>query len=172
MGAAMPAWLIAISWGAIVLGLATTAAIVFDMIVHPQRMKIMNTVWPVTELYFPVAGWWLYTSMGRPMAIDAPEMTREQPHWKSIFLSATHCGSGCVIGDILGAPIVFATGWTIFGEPLFSDYFAEFALAYVFGIAFQYFPIRAMRQVGAREALIDAVKADTLSLVAFTASGP
>ena len=41
------------------------------------------------------------------------------------------------------------------------------ALAYLFGIAFQYFPIRAMRNVSARKAIIDAVKADTLSLVAF-----
>jgi hypothetical protein len=33
-------------------------------------------------------------------------------------LSATHCGSGCVIGDIVGAPIVLMTGWMLFGERL------------------------------------------------------
>jgi hypothetical protein len=43
----------------------------------------------------------------------------------------------------------------------------EFAFAYAFGIAFQYFPIRAMRHVAAGEALVDSVKADSLSLIAF-----
>jgi hypothetical protein len=37
-------------------------------------------------------------------------MPGERPYWKRIFLSATHCGSGCVIGDLIGAPIVFAVG--------------------------------------------------------------
>jgi hypothetical protein len=91
----------------------------------------------------------------------------KSPYWKRIFLSATHCGSGCVIGDIVGAPIVPLTGWTLLGERLFAEYVVEFTLAYLVGIAFQYFPIRAMRGIPPDEAIIDAVKADTLSLVAF-----
>lgn len=55
----------------------------------------------------------------------------------------------------------------MFGERLFSEYVVEFAFAYLFGIAFQYFPIRAMRRIPPQEAIIDAVKADTLSLTAF-----
>lgn len=130
-------------------------------------MAIMNIVWPVTGLYFPLVGLWFYYAMGRPIAADAPPSRRERPHWQSVFVSATHCGAGCVLGDIIGAPIVFAFGLTLLGEPLFAEYVAEFALAYLFGIAFQYFPIRAMRNVSARKAIIDALKADTLSLVAF-----
>jgi len=78
-----------------------------DLSAHPQKMPIMNIVWPVTGLYFPLLGIWFYHAMGRPMAIDAPAQKGERPYWKPIFLSATHCGSGCVIGDILGPPIVF-----------------------------------------------------------------
>lgn len=163
----MPQWLVVLSWASIILGLVTAGLIAADIVRHPQRMTIMNIVWPVTGLYFPLIGWWLYTSMGRPLAVDAPKMQGRQPHWKSIFLSATHCGSGCVIGDIIGAPIVLATGWVLLGERLFSEYAVEFVLAYLFGIAFQYFPIRAMRQVPPGEAIVDAVKADTLSLTAF-----
>jgi hypothetical protein len=162
----MPQWLIILSWVSIILGLVTAAVIVTDITRHPQHMAIMNIVWPVTGLYLPVIGWWLYVAMGRPMAVDAPKMEGRQPYWKSIFLSA-HCGSGCVIGDIIGAPIVVATGWVLLGQRLYSEYVVEFALAYLFGIAFQYFPIRAMRQVATSEAIIDAVKADTLSLTAF-----
>jgi len=58
-------------------------------------------------------------------------------------------------------------GWTIFGQPLFAEYFVEFAIAYVFGIAFQYIPIRSARMVSPHVALIDALKSETLALIAF-----
>jgi hypothetical protein len=54
---------------------------------------------------------------------------------------------------VIGAPIVFAAGWTLFGERLFADYVVLFVLAYIFGIAFQYFPIRAMRNIPPQTAL-------------------
>ena len=86
-----------------------------------------------------------------------------RPFWKSVFVSTTHCAAGCVIGDIIGAP----TGWTLFGERLYAEYVVLFVLAYAFGIAFQYLPIRVMRRLSRRVALLEAIKADTLSLNAF-----
>jgi hypothetical protein len=163
----MSQWLIVLSWVAVGLGLATAGAITLDLIRHPQGMKIMNIVWPVTGLYFPLVGWRLYTAMGRPMASDAEQMSAGKPRWESVFLSSTHCGSGCVIGDIIGAPIVFVAGWSLAGERLFAEYVVEFAIAYLFGIAFQYFPIRAMRKLAPHEAVLEAMKADTVSLIAF-----
>ncbi len=163
----MPEWLTALSWGSCILGIATASAIVMDLSTRPQRMAIMNIVWPITGIYFPLIGWWVYRRLGQPTASDAARKHQGPPMWKSVFVSATHCGSGCVIGDIIGAPIVLATGWTVFGERLYADYAAKFALAYLFGIAFQYFPIRAMRDTSRREALLAAVKADSLSIIAF-----
>ncbi|MGH6990756.1 MAG: DUF4396 domain-containing protein, partial [Stellaceae bacterium] len=128
----MPQWLTVLSWVAVGLGLATALTIVIDVRRHPQHIKIMSIVWPVTGLYFPLIGWWLYQAMGRPMAIDAPRMHAEKPRWRSVFLSATHCGSGCVLGDIIGAPIVLASGLTIAGERLFGEYVVEFTIAYFF----------------------------------------
>jgi len=32
------------------------------------------------------------------------------------FVSATHCASGCVVGDLIGAPIVFFAGRTAWGD--------------------------------------------------------
>ena len=93
--------------------------------------------------------------------------TPKYEFWKSVFVSSTHCASGCVIGDIIGAPIVFAAGWTLFGERLFADYVVLFALAFIFGIAFQYLAIREVRRITPRMALVDALKADTLALTAF-----
>ena len=43
----------------------------------------------------------------------------------------------------------------------------EFSIAYIFGIAFQYIPIRSVRQIARRRALIEAVKSETLALIAF-----
>lgn len=157
-------WFSALAWISVGAGLLTGLLILIDVVARPQRMPIMNIVWPVTGLYFPLVGWWIYRSMGTP---PLKEQSGERPFWKKVFLSSTHCGSGCVLGDLIGPPMVFAFGWTLFGDRLFADFVAEFTFAYIFGIAFQFFPIMHMRHLPAGEALAEAIKADTLSLVAF-----
>lgn len=52
-------------------------------------------------------------------------------------------------------------------QKVFTSYLSDFSAAYVLGIWFQYLPIRADRGLSRREAFIAAVKADTLSLLAF-----
>ncbi len=144
-----------VSWIAISLGVLTALVIAADERSRPQGMPIMNVVWPVTGFYFPVIGGWLYRAIGRPPLTHAHDAAAQDARWKSILLSATHCGAGCVIGDIVAVA-------------LFGPSFAiEFAFAYLFGIAFQYLPIRAMRDISPATALWEAIKADTLSLVAF-----
>jgi len=64
----MPEWLTAVSWVSVGLGFLTMSAVAADVFRHPQHVKIMNVVWPVTALYTPVIGWWLYKSMGGPLA--------------------------------------------------------------------------------------------------------
>src|SRR5699024_2909185 len=39
----------------------------------------------------------------------------KKPFWQSVFVSTTHCSSGCSLGDIAGLPIVIMTGFTIGG---------------------------------------------------------
>ena len=72
---------VALSWLAIGLGGLTAAAVAIDIAMHPQHMAIMNVVWPVTGLYMPVAGWWIYRRLGRPLAADAPRTRRNRPFW-------------------------------------------------------------------------------------------
>ena len=165
-------WLHVISWVFLGFGGITALILVAEGIRHPQPMRIMNVVWPITGLYFPLICLLFYRWFGRPT--DFGEHQHGQmlhgsstSAAKGIFLSSSHCGSGCVIGDIIGAPIVFFTGLTLFGSRLFAEFVVEFVLAYALGIIFQYIPIRSMRNISARQALVDAVKADTLSLVAF-----
>jgi uncharacterized membrane protein len=86
----------------------------------------------------------------------------------------SHCGAGCTLGDICGEWIVYLTMWSI---PIFAAeapntlmamYVADFTLAWSFGIVFQYFSIVPMREdVGRLAGIWQAIKADTLSIVAF-----
>lgn len=84
--------LVALSWAFIALGLLTGLAILIDVVRHPQPMAIMNITWPITGLYFPGIGWWLYDRMGRPDALTGSHT--HKPKWQSVFVSVTHCGGG------------------------------------------------------------------------------
>lgn len=158
-----------VSWIVIVLGLLTGLAILRDVIRYPQPMAIMNVTWPITGLYIPLAGWWIYRIMGRaaPAHHDHDHHHADKPKWQSVFVSVTHCGGGCTLGDSLAAPIVSALGITLFGSVLLAHFAGEFIGAYLFGILFQFLPIMSMGERSPVKALIDAIKADTLSLVAF-----
>lgn len=157
--------------------------IAFDEIRHPQKMWIMNVVWPVTALYFSVFGLWGYFRIGRRMAKDAmqgmsvdqmqPQMTRHEeraihdPTWRQTAVSASHCGAGCVIGDVIAEFSLLALGWTLFGSSLFAEYAGDLLLAWLVGIAFQYFAIVPMRNLSLKQGLIAAAKSDTLSILTF-----
>jgi hypothetical protein len=82
-----------VSWLAIILGVLTAIAIAFHEVAHPQHMKIMNVVWPVTGLYVPVIGWWAYTGLGRPKLALAHSTPAKNEFWRSVFVSSTHCAS-------------------------------------------------------------------------------
>lgn len=52
----MPAWLAGLAIASLTLGFGSAVAIGIDLFRHPQRMAIMNAVWPITALYFgPIA---------------------------------------------------------------------------------------------------------------------
>jgi hypothetical protein len=77
----MPQWLMVVSWLAIILGVLTAIAIAFHEVAHPQHLKIMNVVWPVTGLYVPVIGWWAYTGLGRPKLALAHSTPAKNESW-------------------------------------------------------------------------------------------
>ncbi|NWO10834.1 DUF4396 domain-containing protein [Chromohalobacter salexigens] len=176
-----------VSWLFIALGVATALAIAMDMAKRPQPMAIMNVTWPITGLYMPVLGWWAYARMGRatPSANEQASHGHgeghehdhahthhhhgDKPKWQGVFVSATHCGGGCTAGDVVTAPLATLTGFALLGSATLGHFVLAFVGAYLFGVLFQYLPIRAMSDSGPRQALIDAIKADTLSLIAFQA---
>jgi hypothetical protein len=175
MWMAMTIW---IAWVSIALGLFSAAAIAADEVWHPQKMGVMNFVWPLTALYLPVVTVWWYWRVGRRMAKDGPEMSmghgdhssaamKVAPTWAESALATSHCGAGCALGDLVTEYLVFAMRLTIAGSMLLASFVWDFVAAWSLGVLFQYFTIKPMRNLTVREGLVAAVKADTLSIAAF-----
>jgi hypothetical protein len=164
----IPAWLHVLSIASLGVAVLIALVIVIDEVRHPQRMSIMNVVWPATALYgslVALAGYWRYGRPGRGKA----------PHAITVAKATTHCGSGCTLGDILAEGLAYVLpvvalwfGWkTLFSEKMFAVWIVDFVFAFLIGIVFQYFTIAPMRGLGLRDGLTAALKADTLSLIAW-----
>ncbi|MGH2935175.1 MAG: DUF4396 domain-containing protein [Gaiellaceae bacterium] len=125
------------SWIPLGIGFACALAIVVDE-ARRREWSVMSLVHPITALYLGPA-WLCAYARGKK--------------WH-VAHAVSHCGAGCTLGDIGGEWILFALGVTAFGWELGLD----FVLAWIFGIAFQYFTAGDLRR---------AVKADTLSIAAF-----
>ena len=160
----IPHWLHTLSIVFAISGVAGAALVAADLRRHSQKMWIMNIVWPLTALYAGLFGVWLYFAIGRRRP---RQHGGNRPFWQSVLTGATHCGAGCAVGDFIGEWVVFVTGLTLLGSTLAAKYAAAFGLAYVFGIFFQHFSIAPMRGLGLAAGIHAAVKADTLSLIAY-----
>lgn len=169
---AIPSWLTVVSWTFISIGLASAALIVADIRLRGYRehMKIMEAVWPLTALYAGPLALAAYARWGRPMSqrwMEAHGGMRDKPFWAGTAISATHCGAGCVLGDLIAESVVFAAGLTLAGLALPAEYALDYVLALAWGIVFQYFAITATRRLPAGTAFRLAAKADFLALTAF-----
>ncbi len=170
----------------IVVAIVCSLIILTDIVRHPQSMKIMNIVWPVTALYSGPLGLLAYYTIGRKgsagkmmhhnkmnhgemKGMDMPmnkdiNMHTKKPFWQSVLIGALHCGSGCTIGDIIAETFLLAVPVTLFGSKLYGGWLIDYIIAFVIGIVFQYFAIQPMKHLAPKEAVIAALKADTLSL--------
>jgi Domain of unknown function (DUF4396) len=126
---------------------------------HRQKMWIMEVVWPLTLLYWGPLGLPFYWRIAR--------RSGEGSTWQYAFAGSSHCGAGCALGDVTGDWLVFLTGFTLLGAEFGTRLLVGFVLAYLFGIAFQYFSVAPMRHLGLREGLWAAIRTDTVSLLAY-----
>jgi hypothetical protein len=159
-----PAWLTVIAWIYLSVCFCCAGAIVWDITIGRRRqpMGVMNFVFPITALYFgplALAFYWRWARAG--VAREA------KPPWVSMAMEASHCGSGCTLGDVISEFVIFAAGLTIAGASIWAEYAGDYILALAFGIAFQYFAIAPMRGLGLKDGLVAAAKADFISLTAF-----
>ena len=90
-----------VSWASLGIAFICAIVIAIDEVCHPQKMWIMNVVWPVTALYFSAFALWSYFRIGKGMAKDAmhgmsmdqmqPQITRATilPGGKPLSLTPT-----------------------------------------------------------------------------------
>lgn len=180
-----PAWFHILAIVALCLGVLSALVVLVDVVRRPQHMAIMNVVWPVTALFGTIPLLAVYRRFGRlathEAMADARKQGEEMPSMKKtpfpimVGKGALHCGSGCMIGDVLAEWLAFllpgiavALGWqTLFSEKMFAVWVLDFIFAFILGIIFQYFAIVPMRGLSSGEGIKAALKADTLSLLAW-----
>src|ERR1700760_4253227 len=108
----LPAWLHVISLASIGLGFGCAIVIAVDEWRHPQRMWIMNVVWPLTALFGTVVWLWFYFRYGGLGAKTAPRDSHSARGGKTFTLmvaeASSHCGSGCTLGDICAEGLALA----------------------------------------------------------------
>lgn len=90
-----------------------------------------------------------------------------RPMWATVASGVSHCGAGCVLGDLVGEWLVYGTSATISHETLWPALLIDYAFALLFGIVFQYFSIAPMSGAYGPRTLWRAAKADILSLTSF-----
>ncbi|WP_412753781.1 DUF4396 domain-containing protein [Krasilnikovia sp. M28-CT-15] len=137
---------------------------------YRQKMPIMEAVWPVNALYLGPLAVWLYVRYGRPMSKqwqDAHGDPPGKPRWATTTIGVLHCGAGCTLGDIIAETAILLLAITIAGQAIWAEFAGDYVLALGLGIMFQFFAIAPMRGLSVRKGLIEAAKADFLSLTAF-----
>lgn len=189
-----PQWAEIVAWISLATAFVCAAVILVDEFVlgYRQHMWIMNVVHPITALYWGPVWLWGYFRYARrssgpvmraraqqlaaagtdpeKLAASGHSVNEEDVRRWHVGNAVSHCGAGCTLGDIGGEWIVWALGPWMIGVigTLGPEYVWDFPLAWMFGIAFQYFTIVPMRSDLSRLAgLWHAIRADTLSILSF-----
>lgn len=133
----------------------------------------------VSALYGSVIALWAYFSIGRKKAKDFQNpMSKEQhkkmmkeakehPKPSQISVAASHCGAGCMLGDICADFLVFALALKFWGSDLWASFVIDYIFAWTLGVVFQYFTLAPMRGLSLFPGIWAAIKADTLSITAW-----
>jgi hypothetical protein len=164
-----------LAWLSLAIAFCSACTILVHEMRHPQKMAIMNIVWPISALYFSVFAVWAYFRIGRKRAGDAADKMEHHknvearpPTSAQVAIGTSHCGAGCTLADVATEFGIAATGFTLFASVLWTEYVLDFVVAWAVGIAFQYFAIKPMRDdLTPAQAIGAAIKADTLSITAF-----
>lgn len=171
----VPLWLEAVAWAWIAICLACSVFILLRTIRTPQKMWIMDVVWPIAALYMgPFAVYLFEKSL--PVSRQGPVSSQmesimerhkdDPPTWIQNSIAVFHCGAGCSLGDTIAETLAPALALSFAGR-FGSKLILDFALAYVLGVAFQYFTIVPMRGLSIGKGLLAAIRADTISIALF-----
>jgi hypothetical protein len=172
-----PGWLTVLAAVYLAACFACAGAIAWDIFPGRRRqsMGVMNAVYPITALYFgplALAFYWRWARTAPPAGPGHPgpghtEPDTGRPWWVMMATEVSHCGAGCVLGDVISEFAIFWLALAVAGQAWPAEYIGDYLLALAFGIAFQYFAIAPMRGLGLADGLKAAAKADVVSLTFF-----
>lgn len=173
--ATFPDWLHQLAIISLLVGFTCALVIIVDLTRHPQKMAVMNFVWPLTSLFGGPLWLALYWKFGRPKGAGIDSGQENPPMWAAVAKGASHCGAGCSLGDIIAEWSAFALpaiavwfGWqSLFSEKIFAVWILDYIAAFLIGIVFQYFTIKPMRDLTLGHGILQAVKADTASITSW-----
>jgi len=158
-----------IALGALFVAVACAFIIMVDLLTgNKQKMWIMNIVWPVSALYLGPFGLLAYFTIGRKNSAKhtrQSHMGHKKPFWQSAFVATLHCGSGCTLGNIIAELLISIVPVFVWGSNILGAWVVDFVFAFLLGIIFQYYTIKPMKKLSAKQGLIAALKVDTLSLI-------
>jgi hypothetical protein len=157
----------------VLVAIACSLIVMVDEFRRPQKMWIMNVVWPLTTLFGSAAWLFAYYRWGRSAAHDGH--AQQAPFPVQVAKGTNHCGAGCALGDltaewlgVIWPGLALWLGWrSLFAEKTFAIWIADFILAFLFGVVFQYFTIKPMRNLSPAQGLLAALKADAASISAW-----
>lgn len=152
-------------------GIASAIVILAD-ILHGRRqaMAIMGIVWPVTGLYGGPLALLAYFTIGRARnRAHASGPQRKLSFGQKVLIGTLHCGGGCTCGDLLAEGFLFFVPFVLWHSMLLGRWTIDFVFAFCAGIIFQYYAIRPMRHLPRVKILVEALKADSLSLISWQA---
>ena len=172
-----PEWLHVLAILFLVVAVISALVIVVDEFRRLQKMMIMNFVWPITALYWGPLALWGYFRSGLKMTKERQHTEQKQkqteqpknqpPTAEQTAVADTHCGAGCTLGDIISEWGIFLLGLSFIGGEFGTRLVLDFVLAWTLGIVFQYFTIVPMRGLSFKQGLLEAMRADTLSIISF-----
>ncbi|MGE3076224.1 MAG: DUF4396 domain-containing protein [Dehalococcoidia bacterium] len=158
-------FLTVIAWASITVAVGCSAVVAIDeLVAQPKMMPIMRLVWPITCLWSGPLGLIGYWRVGREL-MSMPREDRAESVTTGV--AATHCGSGCTLGDFVAETTAAVFPLVLFGHAIFGTWVLDFGAAFIIGIAFQYATIPAERASSRRGKVIHAVQADAASLTAW-----
>lgn len=173
MDAKFPGWLHLLAILSIVISIGSALVIAIDETRRPQHMRIMYLVWPLTALFGGLIWLRFYWRHGRGRRDGGKQS--ETPMPIAVAKGASHCGAGCTLGDIIAEWLAFALpgiavalGWgALFAEKTFAVWILDYAVAFALGLVFQYFTIKPMRDLSIGQGMVQAFKADALSITSW-----
>ena len=146
---------------AIVTGVICALIIAGDILFRRrQKMMVMNFVYPITGLYAGPLALLVYFTIGQ-------RGSDKLSYWQAVVKGTLHCGAGCTLADMIVETALLFFPVVLFGRKLYGAWAVDYGAALLIGIVFQYFALMPMRDLSPREGIVEAAKADVLSLTAW-----